>query len=72
MTKEMIIYKNKYDAVLFYNNFILNKTENEFFIQLENILKKNISIFQKQRNIEKLINIYLLNKTEKKININPF
>ena len=57
---------------VFFEKFIKNNLEDVFFTLLNSIFKKqNNNLLKKQKEIEKLVNVFLLKKTEKKIIINP-
>ena len=64
--------KNKLNKEKFINKYIITETDKILFNNIKEILSKNILAKNKQRRIEKLMNIYSLKKQEKLLEMNPF
>lgn len=56
----------------FVNSYLSFPQEKELFQAIEAILSLSSSNENKQRRIEKLLNVYLLSREESKIELNPF
>jgi L-lysine 2,3-aminomutase len=56
----------------FEKKYLYFAQEQEMFNVIKKILSGGSSDINKQRRIEKLLNVYLLNREESKIELNPF
>ena len=62
---------DKFSINYFEENILTSYIDNKLFSKLRNIINLPINPVNKQRRIEKLMNVYLLNKEEDKIELNP-
>ena len=72
--KNVYSFLKQYKSNIYVENLIsLSEVEKDLFTTLKQIINNDlIHISNKQRRIEKLMNVYYLKKEENKFNLNPF